>query len=191
MVYFRSSRKISNYLVKAKLYLVERSVRSFNCKRPRQICAYVNATGNFTSVASGETFKITNRFGCMEKCFIYLLTCNKCRKQFAGQADDTFCYRWNNYKPNSFTNMHMAYHVCRNTSMNIFVIVNIVFFLTTSFIDKIDPSNSLQRENYWKQVAEYPATRANFQPKAQRKPTKRTYIFLKKIIPLVFWDGCW
>ena len=180
MVYFRSSRKISSHLVKAKLYLVERSVRSFNCKRPRQICAYVNATGNFTSVVSGETFKIINRFGCMEKCFIYLLTCNKCRKQFAGQTDDTFCYRWNNYKSNSFTNMHMAYHVCRNTSMNIFVIVNILFFLTASFIDKIDPSNSLQRENYWKQVAEYPATRANFQPKVKENQQNAPIFSRKK-----------
>ena len=39
VVSFRSSRKISSYLVKAKLYPVERSVGSFNCKRPRcQIC---------------------------------------------------------------------------------------------------------------------------------------------------------
>ena len=40
MVSFRSSRKITSYLVRAKLYPVERSARSFNCKRPRcQICA--------------------------------------------------------------------------------------------------------------------------------------------------------
>ena len=45
MVSFRRSRKISSYLVRAKLYPVERSVGSFNCKRPRcQICTYVNET---------------------------------------------------------------------------------------------------------------------------------------------------
>ena len=50
MVSFRSSRKISSYLVRAKLYPVERSVGSFNCKRPRcQICTYVNETDSFTS----------------------------------------------------------------------------------------------------------------------------------------------
>ena len=42
MVSFRSSRKIISYLVRAKLYPVERSVGYFNCKKPRcQICAYV------------------------------------------------------------------------------------------------------------------------------------------------------
>ena len=35
MVSFRSSKKISIYLVRAKLYPVERSVESFNCERPR------------------------------------------------------------------------------------------------------------------------------------------------------------
>ena len=81
MVSFRSSRKISSYLVRAKLYPVERSVGSFNCKRPRcQICTYVNETDSFTSTVTGETYKINHKFDCMEKCLIYLLTCNKCRK---------------------------------------------------------------------------------------------------------------
>ena len=43
MVSFSSSRKISSYLVRAKLYPVEKSVGSFNCKRPScQTCTYVN-----------------------------------------------------------------------------------------------------------------------------------------------------
>ena len=80
-VSFRSSRKISSYLVRAKLYAVERSVGSFNCKRPCcQICTYVNETDSFTSTIAGETYKINHKFDGMEKCFIYLLTCNKCRK---------------------------------------------------------------------------------------------------------------
>ena len=80
IVSFRSSRKINSYLVRAKLYPVESSVGSFNCKRPRyQICAYVNETDSFTSTVTGETYKINHRFDYMEKCLIYLLTCNKCR----------------------------------------------------------------------------------------------------------------
>ena len=76
MVSFRSYRKISSYLVRAKLYPVERSVGSFNCKRPcYQICSYVNETDSFTSTATGETYKINHIFDCMEKWLIYL----KCR----------------------------------------------------------------------------------------------------------------
>ena len=50
MVSFRSSRTISGYLVRTKLYPIERSVGSFNYKRPRcQICTYVNEMESFTS----------------------------------------------------------------------------------------------------------------------------------------------
>ena len=94
MVSFRSYKKISSYLVRAKLYPVERLVGSFNCKRPRcQICTYVNETDSFTSTVTRETYKINHKFDCMEKCLIYLLTCNKCRKQYVDQTVDTFCYR--------------------------------------------------------------------------------------------------
>ena len=34
-------------------------------------------------------------------CLIYLLTCNKCRKQHITETVDTFCYRWNSYRSNS------------------------------------------------------------------------------------------
>ena len=88
MVSFRSSRKISSYLVRAKLYPVERSVGSFNCKRPRcQICTYVTETDSFTSTVTGDTYKINHIFDCLEKC---LLTCNKRRKQYVGQTVDIF-----------------------------------------------------------------------------------------------------
>ena len=53
MVSFRSSRKMSSYLVRTKLYLVERSVGSFNCKRPHcHVCAYANETDKFTSTVT-------------------------------------------------------------------------------------------------------------------------------------------
>ena len=94
MVTFRSSRKIRGNLVRAKLYLAERSVGYFNCKRPRcQICAYVNESNCYSAVTStvtGETYKINHRFDCMEKCLIYLLTCNKCRNYYVGQTVYTF-----------------------------------------------------------------------------------------------------
>ena len=32
---------------------------------------------------------------------MYLLTCNKCKKQHTGQTTDNFCGRWNNYKSKS------------------------------------------------------------------------------------------
>ena len=37
-------------------------------------------TDIFTSTATGESFKINHKFNCDDKCLIYLLTCNQCRK---------------------------------------------------------------------------------------------------------------
>ena len=91
MVSYRGSRKVGSYLVRAKLHQIERSVGSFNCKRLHcQVCVYVNETDIFTSAVTGETYKINHKFDCIEKSLIYLLACNKCRKQYVGQTVDTF-----------------------------------------------------------------------------------------------------
>ena len=50
MVSFRSARKLRSYLVRAKLYSIERTVGSFKCNRKRrQTCLNVNKTDKFTS----------------------------------------------------------------------------------------------------------------------------------------------
>ena len=52
-------------------------------------------------VVSLEKHKINHRLGCNDKCLVYLLTCNKCKKQYTGQITDNFRGRWNNYKSKS------------------------------------------------------------------------------------------
>ena len=88
----------------------------------------------------------------MEKCLIYLLTCNKCRKQYVGQIVDTFRYRWNNYRSNSRKHAHgiscMEEHLyerfCDSEHSGFLNDVSMIF------IDKTDSTNLLQRENSWK-----------------------------------------
>ena len=102
MVSFRSSRKISSYLVRAKLYPIERTVDSFRCASKRcEVCKYITETGTFTSSATGETYKIKHRLDCNDKCLVYLLTCNKCKKEYTSQTTGNFRGRWNNYKSKS------------------------------------------------------------------------------------------
>ena len=150
MVSFRSSTKTSSYLDRAKLYQVERSVRSFNCQKRRyQICAYINETDSFTRTVTKVTCKINHRF---DKCLIYLLTCNKCRKQYLSQTVNTFRYRSNNYRSNSRKHAHgipcmqehLYGHFCDSEHS---VFLNDV---SITFIDKTDPTNPLQKEYYWK-----------------------------------------
>ena len=68
MVSFRSSRKISSYLVRAKLYPIERTVGSFRYGSKRcEVCKYITETKTFTSSVTGET-KINHCLACNEKC---------------------------------------------------------------------------------------------------------------------------
>ena len=76
MVSFRGARKLSSYLVRAKLYPLERSVGSFKCgKRRCQVCENVCETDTFKSSVTNKEYKINHKFNCNEKCLIYMLTC--------------------------------------------------------------------------------------------------------------------
>ena len=82
MVSFRSARKLSSYLVRAKLYPLKRKVGSFECKGKRcQTCLNVNETDSFASSVTKEEYKINHCFDCNENCLIYLLKCKVCLKQ--------------------------------------------------------------------------------------------------------------
>ena len=65
IVSFKSARRLSSYLVRAKLYPLPRTVESFKCNRPRcEVCINIIETDTFTSTATGESFKINHQFNC-------------------------------------------------------------------------------------------------------------------------------
>ena len=102
MISFRSARKLSNYLVRAKMYPVERIVGSKNCGSKRcEVCINADDASTFTSTVTGETLIINHKFDCNTRCLIYLLTCCKCKIQYVGQTVDQFHSRCNNYKSDS------------------------------------------------------------------------------------------
>ena len=81
MISFCSERKISSYLVRAKLYPEERSKGSFKCgSKHCEVCLNVNETSTFASTVTGETYIINHKFNCNDKCLVYLLTSNCCTK---------------------------------------------------------------------------------------------------------------
>ena len=149
MTTFRRARKLSSYLVRAKLYPIERIVGSHKCKGKRcEVCLNVQGTSCFSSSVTNETYKINHHFDCNGKCLVYLLTFKKCLKQYVGQTIDTFRHRWNNYKSNGRkfqrSESCMQEHLFRYFSIpghNGFLNDNSV-----TFIDKTDPSEPLKRE---------------------------------------------
>ena len=59
----RSARKISSYLVRAKLYYLERHVGFCKCAGRRcQVWLNVTETETFTSTSTNQTYKIKHRF---------------------------------------------------------------------------------------------------------------------------------
>ena len=97
MVSFWGALKLSSYLVRAKLYPLERSVGSFKCNGNRcQVCMNMTESNTFSS-----SVVINHSFNCNDKCIIYLFTCNKCKVQYVGKTVDDFHLRWNNYKDNN------------------------------------------------------------------------------------------
>ena len=73
MVTFRSRRKLSSYLVRAKLYPLERVTGSCKCHGKRcATCLNFNETSIFTSSVTHETYKINHNFDCNSKYLIHL-----------------------------------------------------------------------------------------------------------------------
>ena len=91
MVSFRTSQKLSSYLVRAKLYPLERTLGSRNVVKNDARFENVQNSYTFRSSVTSETFKINHRLTCNDKCLVYLFTC---------KATDQFRLRWNNYKSN-------------------------------------------------------------------------------------------
>ena len=75
MVSYRNTRKLSSYLVRAKLYPLERKSGSYKCGSSRcQVCNNIEETEKFSSTVTGGTYKINHDLYCNYKCLIYLLT---------------------------------------------------------------------------------------------------------------------
>ena len=76
MALFRSARKVSSYLLRAKLYPLERFVGSWQCKKDRcEVCTNLTETDTFSRTVTGETFQINHELNCDGKYLIYLLKC--------------------------------------------------------------------------------------------------------------------
>ena len=72
MVSFRGARKLSSYLVRAKLYPLERSVGSFKCNGKRcQVCINVTESNTFSSSVDKKEYAMNHSFNCNNKCIIY------------------------------------------------------------------------------------------------------------------------
>ena len=101
LVSFRSTRNLKSYLVRSKIYPLERKVGSEKCNSKRcLVCLNVSETDVLQLFQTKEQYKINHQLNCNDKCLIYLLSCKVCGLQYVGSTTDKFRLRWNNYKEN-------------------------------------------------------------------------------------------
>ena len=146
MMFFRRGRKLSNHLLRAKIYRIERSVGSFKCSRRFcEACKNVNKTENLTSSVTLKTYKINHRLNCNDKCSIYLDMRKKGFKQNAREATEILHKKLNYYKKNVrkflrgesciqhhlFEDFQSPGHTGFIEDASIIVIENIDFFIST------------------------------------------------------------
>ena len=105
----------------------------------------------FTSATTDSTFKINHKLNCHDKCLVYLLTFNVYLKQYVVQTVEECRYRWN-YSARAMV-VNIKRHMYAATSLLAFFWGGHHSFLedaSITMIDKTDPSNHLQRGNYWR-----------------------------------------
>ena len=100
-VSFQSVRNLKSFLVRSKVYLLERKVGSAKCNGKHcQVCLNINETDTFESFQTKQKYKINHHLNCNDKCLIYLLSRKACVLQYVGSTSDKFCLCWNNYEEN-------------------------------------------------------------------------------------------
>ena len=152
MVPFSSACKLNSYLVTAKPYPLERMVGSYKRKSKRcQVCNNITEADSFTSSNDQTSFKINHRFDSNERCLIYLITCNRCLKQYVGETVDTFRHKWNNNKDNArkFERGEHCMQIHLYEHFNLPGHSGFLNDISVTLIDKTDPKDPTKRKDYW------------------------------------------
>ena len=155
MVSYRSSRKLSSYLVRAKLYPIDRTVESKSCgKKQCEECVNVCETDTFSSTVNEEMFKINHNLNCDDMCLICLFMCECCGKQYAGETTGEFKFRGNNYKcdDRKYTRNEDCFqgHLFRHSHSGEHT--GFLENVKITLIGKTDGQNPKKREYYWRRT---------------------------------------
>ena len=97
----RSVRNLKSFLVRFKVYSLERKVYSAKCNGKRcQVYLIINETDTFESFQTKQKYNINQQLNCKDKCLLYLLSCKVRGLQYVGSTTDKFRLHQNNYKKN-------------------------------------------------------------------------------------------
>ena len=61
-------------------------------------CPLIKHTNTFTSNTTGRRYTIRNQFTCKTKNIVYMISCNKCNKQYVGETENALHIRMNGHR---------------------------------------------------------------------------------------------
>lgn len=83
---YKNSPNLKQLLVRGKLPPRYEGAHT-SCKGPRcHTCSMTQQGSTFTSTITNKTYKHIHNTDCSSKNIIYLITCNKCKKQYVGET---------------------------------------------------------------------------------------------------------
>ena len=95
IVFYQRAKKIKDYIVRSKLYPIEREVGSTRCGSVMcQVCTSIQVT----LVAFSVNRNIKSIIILTVAASVFLLSFKICGKQYAGKTVDNFRIRWSNCK---------------------------------------------------------------------------------------------
>ena len=123
----------------------------FKCQRKCDLCRnYLFESKEFSSFATGRSYKIKQNLGCTSAGIIYLASCNKCKLQYVGSTSNPFKVRFRNHKSDMIRNRkscELAIHYNKNPhdlkDFN-FIVIESMQNTTRDLEETL-----LTREGYW------------------------------------------
>ena len=151
MISFRSPRKVSGYLVKAKLHRLDRILGSTRCgQKCCEVCVNVSETNTFISNFTGESNKKTHKiYWRITTGFVFCPV----------SVQETTCMLWKQLTAlgiDGITIRIMIEIILIMSTVNKNNFLNILIaWYTMAFVkvtDKTDGKNPKKREDYWRRT---------------------------------------
>ena len=150
MVAFKQPPNLKRMLCHAKIPVKvtsHRNLRGMNkcIESSCSICPFVKNSKEIHSTTNNENFPINGSFDCQTTCVVYLITCQKCKKQYVGQTGRQLKNRIQNHiyytkqnKETTGSHFNLPGHSQSNISVQV--------------IEKVFPNTPnfrLEREDFW------------------------------------------
>ena len=100
LIAFHRPRNLKDLLVQAALQCTLREPPgNYRCRAPKcKTCPILESSNEFSSLTTGQLFKLKTRASCKSSNVIYLITCRKCGLQYVGEMGQPLHLRVNGHR---------------------------------------------------------------------------------------------